>query len=119
MELQAKLVIPVSTGDLSAQLSRELGDAEKSPTPEKELPCYLPALMGCRSVEENYDYLNKIEEGTYGVVHRAKDKKTGQLSPLPPPPSETERQRESFSLKFFCCWPCREGICSETAKAGE
>lgn len=67
-------------GDLSAQLSRELGEVERSPTPEKELPCYLPALMGCRSVEENYDYLNKIEEGTYGVVHRAKDKKTGQVA---------------------------------------
>lgn len=52
---------------------------ERSPTPV-ELPCYLPALMGCRNVEENYDYLNKIEEGTYGVVHRAKDKKTGELS---------------------------------------
>ena len=43
---------------------------------EDLLPKYLPALMGCRSVE-NYEWLNKIEEGTYGVVFRAKDKKTG------------------------------------------
>ena len=62
---------------MSAQLSRELEEVERSPTPV-ERPCYLPALMGCRNVEENYDYLNKIEEGTYGVVHRAKDKKTGE-----------------------------------------
>ena len=67
-----------TVGDLSAQLSRELEEVERSATPE-ELPCYLPALMGCRNVEENYDYLNKIEEGTYGVVHRAKDKKSGEL----------------------------------------
>ena len=40
------------------------------------LPCYLPGLMGCRNVE-CYEWLNRIEEGTYGVVHRAKDKKTG------------------------------------------
>lgn len=40
------------------------------------LPCYLPGLMGCRNVE-SYEWLNRIEEGTYGVVHRAKDKKTG------------------------------------------
>lgn len=40
------------------------------------LPMYLPGLMGCRSVE-NYEWLNKIEEGTYGVVFRGKDKKTG------------------------------------------
>lgn len=68
---------------------------------KKELPKYLPALQvrpgsrrspgaggavvlrmpvfsaqGCRSVEE-FQCLNRIEEGTYGVVYRAKDKKTG------------------------------------------
>ena len=46
-------------------------------SPEDELPLYLPALMGCRSVE-SYEWLNRIEEGTYGVVFRAKDKRTGQ-----------------------------------------
>ena len=40
------------------------------------LPPYLPALMGCRSVE-SYEWLNRIEEGTYGVVFRGKDKRTG------------------------------------------
>nr|XP_023407611.1 cyclin-dependent kinase 11B [Loxodonta africana] len=43
---------------------------------KQELPKYLPALQGCRSVEE-FQCLNRIEEGTYGVVYRAKDKKTG------------------------------------------
>ena len=41
------------------------------------LPCYLPGLMGCRNVD-SYEWLNRIEEGTYGVVHRGKDKKTGR-----------------------------------------
>lgn len=40
------------------------------------LPPYLPAIQGCRSVEE-FHCLNRIEEGTYGVVYRARDKKTG------------------------------------------
>ena len=44
-----------------------------------QLPKYLPALMGCRSVE-NFEQLNRIEEGTYGVVFRAKDKKTRKYS---------------------------------------
>ena len=48
-------------------------EPERSPTPD--LPCYYPALMGCRSVE-NYEWLNRIEEGTYGVVYRAKDRRT-------------------------------------------
>ena len=46
---------------------------------DSNLPPYLPAIQGCRSVEE-FNCLNRIEEGTYGVVYRAKDKKTGKLS---------------------------------------
>ena len=42
-----------------------------------DLPSYFPAIQGCRNVEE-FNCLNRIEEGTYGVVYRAKDKKTGQ-----------------------------------------
>jgi cell division cycle 2-like protein len=41
-----------------------------------KLPSYFPAIQGCRKVDE-YQCLNRIEEGTYGVVFRAKDKKTG------------------------------------------
>ncbi len=45
---------------------------------EDERAIYLPALMGCRSVE-SYEWLNRIEEGTYGVVFRGKEKRTGSL----------------------------------------
>ncbi|KAK8537688.1 hypothetical protein V6N12_043839 [Hibiscus sabdariffa] len=38
-------------------------------------------LFGCRSVFE-YERLNKISEGTYGIVYRAKDKKTGEIVAL-------------------------------------
>lgn len=44
----------------------------------------LASSQGCRSVEE-FQCLNRIEEGTYGVVYRAKDKKTGGASPRMPP----------------------------------
>jgi cell division cycle 2-like protein len=30
----------------------------------------VPLLEGCRSIE-NFEYLNKIDEGAYGVVYRA------------------------------------------------
>lgn len=40
-------------------------------------PLTLLPPQGCRSVEE-FQCLNRIEEGTYGVVYRAKDKKTGR-----------------------------------------
>ncbi|XP_030440184.2 cyclin-dependent kinase G-2 [Syzygium oleosum] len=38
-------------------------------------------LDSCRSVFE-YERLNKINEGTYGVVYRARDKKTGEIVAL-------------------------------------
>lgn len=48
-----------------------------SPPPAPQLPSYLPALMGCKNVE-SYEWLDRIEEGTYGVVYKAKDKRTGK-----------------------------------------
>lgn len=38
-------------------------------------------LQGCRSVYE-FEMLNKINEGTYGIVYKAKDKKTGEIMAL-------------------------------------
>ncbi|KAG7954305.1 hypothetical protein I3843_11G010000 [Carya illinoinensis] len=38
-------------------------------------------LQSCRSVFE-FEKLNKINEGTYGVVYKAKDKKTGEIVAL-------------------------------------
>ncbi|MQL41527.1 hypothetical protein EI012_26830, partial [Escherichia coli] len=38
-------------------------------------------LQGCRSVCE-FEMINKINEGTYGVVYKARDKKTGEMVAL-------------------------------------
>ncbi|KAF8942100.1 hypothetical protein BGZ47_006822 [Haplosporangium gracile] len=40
-----------------------------------------PVLTQCRSVE-NYEKLNRISEGTYGVVYRARDRITGEIVAL-------------------------------------
>ncbi|KAE8230538.1 hypothetical protein CF326_g4459 [Tilletia indica] len=40
-----------------------------------------PAIGGCRSVH-CFERLNQIEEGSYGVVFRAKDKETGEIVAL-------------------------------------
>lgn len=37
--------------------------------------------MGCRSVE-NYEKLNRLAEGSYGVVYRARDRGTGEIVAL-------------------------------------
>jgi len=41
----------------------------------------LNMLQGCRSVDE-FERLNKIDEGTYGIVFKARDKTTGEVAAL-------------------------------------
>uniref|UniRef100_A0A3Q0S9H0 cyclin-dependent kinase n=1 Tax=Amphilophus citrinellus TaxID=61819 RepID=A0A3Q0S9H0_AMPCI len=115
------LTVPESRFDHDSEESEEeAGEGEptphsqthsRSPTPEenyvpesppispvelkKELPKYLPALQGCRSVEE-FQCLNRIEEGTYGVVYRAKDKKTDEIVALKR--LKMEKEKEGFPI---------------------
>lgn len=60
-----------------------------------ELPIYLPAIQGCRSVEE-FHCLNRIEEGTFGVVYRARDKKTNEIVALKR--LKMEKEKEGFPI---------------------
>ncbi|ONM16447.1 hypothetical protein ZEAMMB73_Zm00001d003222 [Zea mays] len=66
-------------------------------TPEPERPPHrcINMLQGCRSVDE-FERLNKINEGTYGVVYRARDKKTSEIVALKK--VKMEREREGFPL---------------------
>ncbi|KAF6201258.1 hypothetical protein GE061_005705, partial [Apolygus lucorum] len=59
------------------------------------LPPYLPAIQGCRSVEE-FQCLNRIEEGTYGVVYRARDKRTNETVALKR--LKMEKEKEGFPI---------------------
>ncbi|MCL7028519.1 hypothetical protein MKW94_010333 [Papaver nudicaule] len=56
------------------------GGRSSALTPEPIAPSHRSINMpqGCRSVD-GYERLNKIDEGTYGVVYRAKDKKTSEI----------------------------------------
>ncbi|KAI7749265.1 hypothetical protein M8C21_030909 [Ambrosia artemisiifolia] len=73
-------------------------NGEVSPgTPEPLVPSQrsVNMLQGCRSVDE-FERLNKIDEGTYGVVYRAKDRKTGEIVALKK--VKMEKEREGFPL---------------------
>merc|ERR1712098_33494 len=59
------------------------------------LPPYLPSVHGCRSVIE-FACLNRIEEGTYGVVYRAKDKKSQEIVALKK--LKMEKEKEGFPI---------------------
>uniref|UniRef100_A0A669BRH0 cyclin-dependent kinase n=1 Tax=Oreochromis niloticus TaxID=8128 RepID=A0A669BRH0_ORENI len=92
-------------GVYSSENSKNLPTPEGNYIPEsppvspvelkKELPKYLPAFQGCRSVEE-FQCLNRIEEGTYGVVYRAKDKKTDEIVALKR--LKMEKEKEGFPI---------------------
>jgi cell division cycle 2-like protein len=56
---------------------------------------HLGWLTGCRSVD-CYQKLNRVQEGTYGVVYRAQEKTTGEIVALKR--VKMEREREGFPI---------------------
>jgi serine/threonine protein kinase len=74
----------------------------------------MPALSGCRSID-CYEKLNRIDEGTYGIVWRARDRETGDVVALkqvkPPAYLFQERaflkkncSKTAFSLSLSLCF---------------
>ncbi|KAM3719561.1 Cyclin-dependent kinase [Dirofilaria immitis] len=60
-----------------------------------KLPVYYPGINGCRNVAE-FECLNRIEEGTFGVVYRAKEKKTDEIVALKR--LKMEKEKEGFPI---------------------
>lgn len=56
---------------------------------------YINMLEECRRVEE-FERLNRISEGTYGVVYRAREKKSGNICALKR--VKMDRERDGFPL---------------------
>lgn len=75
--------------------SEHENDSRETPEPAFPPQRSVNMLQGCRSVDE-FERLNKIDEGTYGVVYRAKDKKTGEIVALKK--VKMEKEREGFPL---------------------
>ncbi|XWS63823.1 hypothetical protein CRYUN_Cryun06bG0135100 [Craigia yunnanensis] len=75
--------------------SKNENDSRGTPEPAAPPLRSVNMLQGCRSVDE-FERLNKIDEGTYGVVYRARDKKTGEIVALKK--VKMEKEREGFPL---------------------
>jgi cell division cycle 2-like len=52
-------------------------------------------MQGCRRVDE-FKKLNRINEGTYGVVYRTRDNKSGKMVALKK--VKMERERDGFPM---------------------
>jgi cell division cycle 2-like len=77
------------------EVEREQDAAQENSTPTSPPPTFIkatrpppvpprhahPSITGCRSVYA-FERLNHIEEGSYGVVFRARDKQTGEIVAL-------------------------------------
>lgn len=86
-----------NTDSVSGSDTDSEDDNDSCGTPEPAGPPQrsINMLQGCRSVDE-FERLNKIDEGTYGVVYRARDKKTGEIVALKK--VKMEKEREGFPL---------------------
>ncbi|XP_049867309.1 cyclin-dependent kinase 11B isoform X2 [Pectinophora gossypiella] len=89
---------PAENGKVAPEEEKTKEDEEQARLREEAinaLPPYYPALQGCRSVEE-FQCLNRIEEGTYGVVYRARDKTTDEIVALKR--LKMEKEKEGFPI---------------------
>ncbi|CAL9108150.1 unnamed protein product [Musa textilis] len=84
-----------TSDQLSDTDSEGKDDEAKMLGPAKPPQRCINMLQGCRSVDE-FERLNKIDEGTYGVVYRAKDKKSREIVALKK--VKMEKEREGFPL---------------------
>ncbi|KAI5080637.1 hypothetical protein GOP47_0003820 [Adiantum capillus-veneris] len=85
------------TGGGSEEEHPEVDSEEEKQVPVQVAPPVrvINMLQGCRSVDE-FERLNKIDEGTYGVVYRARNKKTGEIVALKK--VKMEKEREGFPM---------------------
>ncbi|KAL4459167.1 hypothetical protein ABPG75_014032 [Micractinium tetrahymenae] len=87
----------VDPGWDAEQLGEDQGAAEGNPdelSPRQAKRC-VNMLDECRSVD-NYEKLNRISEGTYGVVYRARDRESGEICALKK--VKLEKERDGFPL---------------------
>ena len=84
-----------SDSDESSELGRGVDDEGPSSPPGAlpRAPRAFDATAACRSVFD-FEQLNKIDEGTYGVVFRARDKRSGKIYALKK--VKMEKEREGF-----------------------
>lgn len=57
-----------------------------------------PLFHGCRSVYDSYERLEHIDEGTYGVVWKARDNSTGEIVALKQIKFDDEMTTEGFPI---------------------
>ncbi|KAF1741079.1 hypothetical protein MXB_2514, partial [Myxobolus squamalis] len=93
LEAEKNSIEIISSSDPEMSNSKIEETPEEKSMPSKKI--FYPSFMGCRSVDE-FEKMNWIEEGMYGVVFRARDLRTNQTVALKR--LKMEREREGFPI---------------------
>ena len=72
--------------------------ATKAASPPPGFQFHNPLLHGCRSVYDAYDRLAHIDEGTYGVVWKARDNSTQEIVAIKQIKFDDEMTKEGFPI---------------------
>jgi len=72
-----------------------MAETETERKRKREDAVYYPAASGCRSVDD-FEKLNRVEEGTYGVVYRVRDRDTKEIMALKS--LKLEKERDGFPI---------------------
>mmetsp|Transcript_4936 Transcript_4936/g.9415 ORF Transcript_4936/g.9415 Transcript_4936/m.9415 type:complete len:407 (-) Transcript_4936:3211-4431(-) len=90
------------TGEIGTGKNHGLGLGSNSPSNAiKRLSVsklHVPLLNGCRMVYDSYERIDRIDEGTYGIVWKARDLKTNQVVALKQIKFEPSLRKEGFPM---------------------
>lgn len=64
----------------------------------KKFSLHNPLTMGCRSVYDSYERLDRLDEGTYGVVWKARDLATNEIVALKQIKFDSQMLKEGFPI---------------------
>ncbi|KAL7509747.1 hypothetical protein ACHAXN_008919 [Cyclotella atomus] len=87
-----------SNGEDAKPQEVQADDETKQPSAPPGYKLHNPLLHGCRSVYESYERLEHLDEGTYGVVWRARDTSTGEIVALKQIKFDEEITTEGFPI---------------------
>ena len=65
---------------------------------KSKFPSHNPLLQGCRSVYDCYERLDRLDEGTYGIVWKAKDTTTNEIVALKQIKFDPALTKEGFPI---------------------
>lgn len=86
------------TDEQKAQLSPDSRSGKEKEWQKRlvsQLPVYYPGISGCRNIAE-YECMNRIEEGTFGVVYRGKNRRTDEVVALKR--LKMDREKDGFPI---------------------